>query len=158
MVAFQGEHTGEWSKSPWVWSGNELFDAHGNSLATVSSDVLYFGDERLLVESDLGPIHFRARATTGDGRVFTLSQSGFTVNQLDAKCDGRAYTLRRRSMWRKERMITDSSGAIALIRPLISGKVQVLPEPTTIEVPMVDALFLSWCCVLVDSPVRRPRI
>ncbi|MDO5513257.1 hypothetical protein [Corynebacterium sp.] len=144
---------------PWFWEGNELFDARRELLATVRSDVILFGDDRLLVESEPGPIQFRARATTGDGRVFTLAQNGFTVSILHADCAGREYTLRRSSIWRKERAIYNAWGEIvARVRPLISGRVELHAGPTADELPPIDAVFLSWGCVLVDSPVRRPRV
>lgn len=147
------------SSGPWVWEGNELLDAHLEPIAVVRSDVIFFGSERLLVESEPGPIQFRARATTGDGRVFTLAQNGFTVGTLHADCAGRQYLLRRTSIWRKQRHIIDESGAVvARVRPLISGRVEFHFGPGAAELPAVDAVFLSWACVLVDSPVRRPRM
>lgn len=143
----------------WVWEGNELFDAHRQPIALVRSDVIFFDSERLLVESEPGPFQFRARATSGDGSVFTLVQGGFTVSCLEADCDGRKYTLRRTSVWRKERHILDESGeVVAHARPLISGKVEFHPGPGWSGLPLIDAVFLSWGCVLVDSPVRRPRV
>lgn len=144
---------------PWFWEGNELLDAHRNLVAAVRSDVIFFGSERLLVESEPGPIQFRARATTGDGRVFTLAQNGFTVGTLYADCAGRLYELSRTSIWRKERTIIDASGGmVARVRPLISGRVELHAGPTYDDLPPIDAVFLSWGCVLVDSPVRRPRV
>ncbi|RSZ62431.1 hypothetical protein EAH68_09850 [Corynebacterium hylobatis] len=144
---------------PWTWEGNELFDAHRSRLAAVRSDVIIFDSERLLIESEPGPFQFRARATTGDGRVFTLVQSRMTVSTLLADCDGRRYTLQRSSVWRKARHIIDADGDIvARVRPLISGRVEFHPGPAVADLPLVDAVFLSWGCVLVDSPVRRPRI
>ena len=144
---------------PWFWEGNELFDAHRTPIAVVRSDVIFFGAERLLVEYEPGPIQFRARATTGDGRVFTLTQGGFTVGTLHADCAGRAYELRRTSIWRKERAIVDAAGGlVARVRPLISGRVELHTGPAYDDLPPIDAVFLSWGCVLVDSPVRRPRV
>mgnify|MGYP001033613447 FL=1 len=140
----------------WCWEGNELLDARGELIASVRSDVIYFRSQRLLVESEPGPIQFRARATIGDGRVFTLTQNGFTVGTLHADCAGRQYVLRRTSVWRKERTIHDATGSVvARVRPLISGRVEFHP---TGDLPELDAVFLSWGCVLVDSPVRRPRV
>lgn len=147
---------------PWVWEGNELFDATRTVVASVRSDVIFFGPQRLLVEYEPGPIQFRARATTGDGRVFTVNQAGMTVGILNANCAGREYTLRRTSVWRKQRQIVDAGGtAIATIRPLISGRVFVHflgEDDGDAALDPIDAVFLSWGCVLVDSPVRRPRV
>ncbi len=149
----------ERSVGPWTWEGNELLDACRNRVAAVRSDVIFLGSERLLVESDPGPIQFRARATTGDGRVFTLAQNGLTVGTLSADCDGRLYELRRTSIWRKERIILDTAGGVvARVRPLISGRVELHAGPAYDDLPPIDAVFLSWGCVLVDSPVRRPRV
>ncbi|MFC6145629.1 hypothetical protein [Corynebacterium nasicanis] len=149
----------ERAPAPWCWEGNELFDAHRELIATVRSDVIFFRAERLLVESEPGPIQFRARATIGDGRVFTLAQNGFTVGTLHADCAGREYVLRRTSLWRKERHIHDARGRVmARVRPLISGRVELHAGPGYESLPPIDAVFLSWGCVLVDSPVRRPRV
>ncbi len=141
----------------WVWRGNELVDAHGDVIAVVRSDVIFLGQDRLLIESVPGPLHFRARATTGDGRIFTLGQNGMTVGVLNANCDGRRYELKRTSPWRKQRVIVNRAGVAATVRPLISGKVEVQSGPVDNELPLIDAVFLTWGCVLVDSPVRRPR-
>lgn len=148
----------ERSDGPWTWTGNRLLDPDDRVLASVSSDVIYYGADRLLIESDPGPIRFRARATTGDGRVFTMAQAGFTVGVLEADCDGRSYQLRRTSIWRKEREIVGDNGVVAWTRPLISGRVAMYPGPARDDLPVVDAVFLSWGCVLVDSPVRHPRV
>lgn len=155
------DKAGFFSEQPrgrWVWEGNELVDARGDTIAVVRSDVIILGSDRLLVESTPGPIQFRARATTGDGRIFTLGQAGMTVNHLAADCDGRPYSLRRTSLWRKERAIANSEGVTAVVRPLISGKVEVHDGPRSTGMPLIDAVFLTWGCVLVDSPVRRPRV
>lgn len=144
---------------PWIWEGNELFDAYRELIASVRSDVIYFGADRLLVEYEPGPIQFRARATTGDGRVFTIVQDGLTVNTLLADCAEREYVLQRSSIWRKEREILNSHGSVvARVRPLISGRVELHAGPADDALPPIDAVFLSWGCVLVDSPVRRPRV
>ena len=136
---------------PWFWEGNELFDAHRELIATVRSDVIFFRSERLLVESEPGPIQFRARATTGDGRVFTLAQNGFTVGTLHADCAGRAYVLRRTSVWRKERNIYDAAGGVvARVRPLISGRVNSR-RPHLRRSAAHRRGVPIWGCVLVDS-------
>ncbi|AGF73070.1 hypothetical protein [Corynebacterium halotolerans] len=148
----------EQGRGRWTWEGNELVDARGDVIAAVRSDVIILGSERLLIESTPGPLQFRARATTGDGAIFTLSQAGMTVGTLTANCDGRDYLLKRTSLWRKERAIIGSDGVTATVRPLISGKVEVYDGPHTASMPAIDAVFLTWGCVLVDSPVRRPRV
>lgn len=143
----------------WIWVGNDLIDQQGGVVASVISDVIYLGEERLLIESSPGPWHFRARATSGDGEVFTLIQKSLTVSQLVADCAGRKYRLERISAWRKERRIINESGQLcAHVCPRVSGKVEVSDAPEYATMPLKDAVFLTWGCVLVDSPVRRPRI
>ncbi|MCF4006200.1 hypothetical protein L1O03_03270 [Corynebacterium uropygiale] len=143
----------------WTWSGNDLIDQQGGIVASVISDVIYLGEERLLIESSPGPWHFRARATTGEGEVYTLIQNSLSVARLSADCVGRRYTLERTSPWRKERRILDASGApCAVVTPRVSGKVEVSDAVDYAPLPLIDAVFLSWGCVLVDSPVRRPRV
>lgn len=157
-----GERAGiftESSRGRWVWEGNQLFDNRGKLIAEVRTDLIYHGEERLLVESSPGPFRFRARATNANGDVYTLHQDGYTVSRLHADCAGRRYTLERVSMWRKERRILTDSGQVAIIVcPLVSGKVEVSAGPAENTMPTIDAVFLTWVCVLVDSPVRRPRL
>lgn len=142
----------------WTWSGNALIDQRGGVVASVISDVIYLGEDRLLVESSPGPWHFRARATTGEGEIYTLAQTSLSIARLSADCVGRRYTLERTSPWRKERRILDASGQpCAVITPRVSGKVEVSDTPEFQPLPLIDAVFLSWGCVLVDSPVHRPR-
>ncbi|WPF65533.1 MULTISPECIES: hypothetical protein [unclassified Corynebacterium] len=143
----------------WVWQGNELIDANGQTIASVRSDVLYCGEDRLLIESASEGPRFRARATSMSGGVFTITQAGFTVQRLQARCMEREYELVRSSLWRKQRIITSEGTPLVVVRPLISGRVEIEKAP---EAPRsiitLDAVFLSWGCVLVDSPVRRPRL
>ncbi|MGP6172713.1 hypothetical protein [Corynebacterium sp. A21] len=157
-----GERAGSFTESGagrWLWEGNQLLDTHGKLIAEVRTDLIYQGDERLLVESSPGPFRFRARATSANGDVYTLNQDGYTVSRLHADCVGRKYTLERVSMWRKERRILNASGEVAaIVRPLVSGKVAVSEGPAEGSMPTIDAVFLTWVCVLVDSPVRRPRL
>lgn len=139
----------------WVWCGNELYDAQGVRLAMVRSDVLYHGEERILIEyTPRG--RFRVRATTTAGAVYTVGQRGLSVQHLVGACEDRSYSLDRTSLWRKERAIRAGEEVVAVTRPRISGKLEVL-SPGEQPLPVLDAVFLSWACVLVDSPVRNPR-
>ena len=150
-----GDHTRE----TWVWLGNELFDESGEIIADVRSDVLYVANERLLIESTPGTMRFRCRATTSDGSVFTINQQSFSVSELVARCGPRRYELRRVSPWRKERVILNGGVEVARMRPMTSGRVEFhVGSADGDKLPFVDAVFLSWGCVLVDSAVRRPRI
>lgn len=93
------------------------------------------------------------------GGVFTIAQAGFTVQRLQARCMEREYDLMRSSLWRKHRVISSQGVPLMVVRPLISGRVEVekAPEAPRPIIPL-DTVFLSWGCVLVDSPVRRPRL
>ncbi|MEJ5998498.1 hypothetical protein [Corynebacterium sp. H130] len=142
----------------WTWTGNELHDSAGHLVATVRSDVIDLDGDRLLIESTPGPFRFRARATTTNGEVFTVSQRSFTVNTLVAQCGPSGYILERTSIWRKERVIRDAIGDLAYVRPMVSGKVEMVGTELANKLPDLHAVFLSWACVLVDSPVRRPRV
>lgn len=147
----------------WLWHANELHDNHGGLLAVVRSDVIYTDDERILVEYSPGPLRFSCRATTADGEVITVRQPGLTISRLDAHCGDRTYELARRTIWRKEREIrlpdpnTGSSRVAVVVRPKSSGDVEVVDGEGSDLMPLRDAIVLSWACVLVDAPVRRPR-
>ncbi|KQB86856.1 hypothetical protein [Corynebacterium lowii] len=143
----------------WAWEGNELIDANGVSIASVRSDVLHYGEERLLIEHAAEGPRFRARATSMTGGVFTIAQTGLTVQHLHARCMEREYELVRTSPWRKQRVINREGSALAVVRPLISGRVEIeeASGAASALIPL-DVVFMSWGCVLVDSPVRRPRL
>lgn len=150
---------GSHAEETWVWLGNELFDESGEIIADVRSDVLYAATERLLIESTPSTMRFRCRATLSGGEVYTLMQNSFTVGELTAQCGSREYLLRRATPWRKERVITNNGVEVARVRPMISGKVEFRVGTAGEDaLPFVDAVFLSWACVLVDSAVRRPKI
>ncbi len=150
---------GAHAQETWVWLGNELFDDAGEIIADVRSDVLYVAKERLLIESTPGPMKFRCRATTSGGEVYTITQESFSVAELTATCGNRSYELSRVSPWRKKRVITNGGVKVASMRPMTSGRVEFHVGTAGDEkLPFVDAVFLSWGCVLVDSAVRRPRI
>lgn len=140
----------------WVWEGNELYDSHKSLIAQVRSDVLIMGQRRLLIEYSPGPQFFTVRATSDDGKLYRMVQQGFTVSHLQAHCDGRTYTLDRTNWWSKQREIVNSANhTVATVRPLISGKVEVMDGPAIDESPSLDLIFMTWGLVLVDSPVRR---
>ena len=131
----------------------------GAQLAHVLSDVIYIGDEEsLLLERLTRTVRFRCRGTTSGGEVFTFAQPGFTVSTLVGDCAGRAYELRRVSPWRKGRVIMRGDVEVGVVeaeaRELCVSLVQ-LPEGE--ELPLIDVVFLTWCCVLVDMPQREMR-
>ncbi|WP_315158596.1 hypothetical protein [Corynebacterium durum] len=128
-------------------------------LAHVLSDVIYIGDEEsLLIERLTRTVRFRCRGTTSGGEVFTLTQPGLTVSTLMGDCAGRAYELRRVSPWRKGRVIMRGDVEVGVVEPgtqeLCVSLVQ-LPEGEGL--PLIDVVFLTWCCVLVDMPQREMR-
>ena len=131
----------------------------GAQLAHVLSDVIYIGDEEsLLLERLTRTVRFRCRGTTSGGEVFTFAQPGFTVSTLVGDCAGRAYELRRVSPWRKGRVIIRGDVEVGAVeagaRELCVSLVQ-LPEGEGL--PLIDVVFLTWCCVLVDMPQREMR-
>ena len=143
----------------WVWNGAELRDGTGQTLAIVRADVIVTSGQRLLVEHSSGPMYFRVRATTDDGHVYRVTQPGMTVSRLLGDCAGRRYRLNRTSMFRKERAVETADGKVAAyVRPLLTGDVEVRDGPHSQVLPLLDAVFLTWACVLVDSPVRRTLI
>ena len=168
-----------------VWRGNTLLDAAtaaagaqgcggdsgvgdscdagvgggGAQLAHVLSDVIYIGDEEsLLIERLTRTVRFRCRGTTSGGEVFTFTQPGFTVSTLVGDCAGRSYELRRISPWRKGRVIMCGDVEVGVVeagaRELCVSLAQ-LPEGEGL--PLIDVVFLTWCCVLVDMPQREMR-
>lgn len=133
----------------WVWDDGQLLARNGTLIASISGSVLRVGERELLLERGPGP---RFELRTGS-RV--LRQQALTVSTLRADCAGRSYTLARRNPWRKRRDIIAASGVVAEIRPRLSGSVEVRRKES---LPLLDAVFLSWGCVLVDSPQRETRI
>lgn len=142
----------------WVWDHDDLRDSRGEVIATVRTNVLQYGDERLLIEVERSAWKVRVRATTGDGAVYTLGQQGFTVRRLTAVCDGRPYELVRDHALGKQRTISRNGTPIAVVRPTASGRVEMADLPAMEGVPWLDAVFLSWGCVLVDGGSRRDQI
>ena len=131
----------------------------GAQLAHVLSDVIYIGDEEsLLIERLTRTVRFRCRGTTSSGEVFTFTQPGFTVSTLVGDCAGRSYELRRVSPWRKGRVIMRGDVEVGVVEPgarELCASLAQLPEGEGL--PLIDVVFLTWCCVLVDMPQREMR-
>ena len=168
-----------------VWRGNTLLDAAtaaadaqgcggdpglggvgadgvgeaGAQLAHVLSDVIYIGDEEsLLIERLTRTVRFRCRGTTSSGEVFTFTQPGFTVSMLVGDCAGRRYELRRVSPWRKGRVIMCGDVEVGVVEPGARELCVSLVQSNDGErLPLIDVVFLTWCCVLVDMPQREMR-
>jgi len=168
-----------------VWRGNTLLDAataaagaqgcggdsgvgdsgdvgaggSGVQIAHVLSDVIYIGDEEsLLIERLTRTVRFRCRGTTSGGEVFTFAQPGFTVSTLVGDCAGRAYELRRVSPWRKGRVIMRGDVEVGVVEAGANELYVSLAQlPEGEGLPLIDVVFLTWCCVLVDMPQREMR-
>ena len=131
-------------------------DAH---IAHVLSDVIYIGDEEsLLIERLTRTVRFRCRGTTSGGEVFTFNQPGFTISTLVGDCAGRTYELRRVSPWRKGRVIMRDDVEVAVVEAGANElHVSLVQLPEGEGLPLIDVVFLTWCCVLVDMPQREMR-
>ena len=151
----------------------------GAQLAHVLSDVIYIGDEEsLLIERLTRTVRFRCRGTTSGGEVFTLTQPGLTVSTLVGDCAGRLYELRRVSPWRKGRVIMRGDVEVGVVEAGANELHVSLYAPVEGEgladeagcgvrdgvseglrggLPLIDVVFLTWCCVLVDMPQREMR-
>lgn len=163
-----------------VWRGNTLLDAAtaaagaqgcggysdvgdsgdaGAQLAHVLSDVIYIGDqESLLIERLTRTVRFRCRGTTSGGEVFTFAQPGFTVSTLVGDCAGRSYELRRVSPWRKGRVIMRGYVEVGVVEAGANElHVSLAQLPEGERLPLIDVVFLTWCCVLVDMPQMEMR-
>ena len=144
-------------------SGDAGAGGSGAQIAHVLSDVIYIGDEEsLLIERLTRTVRFRCRGTTSGGDVFTLTQPGFTVSMLAGDCAGRAYELRRVSPWRKGRVIMRGDVEVGVVEPgvqelRVSLHSSVEGEGMADGPPLIDVVFLTWCCVLVDMPQREMR-
>lgn len=138
----------------WVWEDNVLRDQQKQVVALVRADVIFVGEHRLLVESTPGPLHFRFRATAENGEMITMRQTGFTVHSLEANCGDRHYTLQRNSPLRKERTIERGGQVVAKVSPYRT----TLGVYDITDFPLLDAVVLTWGCVLVDVPARNMRI
>ncbi|MCQ9677735.1 hypothetical protein [Corynebacterium sp. BF-R-2] len=87
------------------------------------------------------------------GPAFSAEQASFTVNKLRAVCQDREYLLERTNPFRRERRILDASGTeVARTAPRSRGL-----EVAVGELPLPDAAFTSYCCLLIDGPTRPLR-
>lgn len=146
--------------SPWVWAwvGNTLWDRDDRAIASVRCEVIYVDGQRLLVEFTPGSTTFRFRATSSSGEMFRVHQKGLSTHILRAECGARGYTLQRWSRWRKDRAIRDSEGKLCgFVRPRAVGRVEIENGPHHDALPTLDAVVLTWACVLADSPTRELR-
>ena len=145
----------------WTWREGALSSAAGHELASVHGGVLATAaGERLTLESSLdssSPRFFlRAQTAAGAGEDFSVTQAGITVTRLRAACGEREYLLERRNSFRRERRIVArrSGTEVASTAPTGAGlRVGVSVR----ELPELDAIFLSYACLLLDATPRTLR-
>lgn len=142
----------------WVWKDNELIDRDAAVIAYVVADVMTIGQTRLLIEHTLGTSKFRMRATSPEGAYGTLYQTGLTVHTLHANCQGREYRLERNGFFGRERTVYQTADSQVAIRTRISADGTLTVEDGDIDIPVLDAVFLTWGAANIDAPRRTMRI
>ena len=135
----------------WTWRAGALTNAEGHERASVREGVLATAaGERLALESSLDSSspRFFLRAQTAAGEDFSVTQAGITVTHLRATCADREYLLERR-------IVARGTGAeVASTAPAGDGlRVSV----SVGELPELDAIFLSYACLLLDATPRTLR-
>ncbi|MDY3126613.1 MAG: hypothetical protein SOW59_00565 [Corynebacterium sp.] len=129
-----------------------LREDSGDVIARVHSGVFSMGHQDLLLENTAGPQRFRLRATSPQGKLFTLSQIGFTVSHLRADCDGRIYYARRLNPFRRVRTIFSTAGNHVRTTPDLKGQLLVVAAPNAAPITFFDAAFITYGCFLLDGP------
>ena len=141
----------------WTWRHDGLTDPGGAEAAAVLEHVIHFAHGQILTEVTRDDMQLVIKATTSGGEVFTVAQTGFSVNRLSAVCGTRRYTLNRTRRLRRERAIIDTAGnVVARTRPH-GSTLEVFDHPQDMPIPDVDFVFLTWCCMEVDNSghIRR---
>lgn len=136
------------------WVDNQLLDPDGRIIASVTTEVLKIGNDRLLIESSQGTlVGFRVRATSASGAVYTMGKRGVTVQILEANCDGRSYVLQRTNPWRRARKLLDAEGNfLASLKARVSGELEI--ELFDAALNPIDTAFITYACALVDTPTK----
>lgn len=169
---------------PWQWNGTTLRDARGTDIAWVRDGVLtiagalsgdptqpdvLFDVETSLDGTTTSPRFFlRARprasrgADSGAAKHSEVSQAGLTVTRLRATCGDAHYLLERSAIFGKQRRIValaeDGSAEgteVARLTPRGNG-LEVAASDNN-GLPDVDAVVLSYSCLLVDAAPRIVR-
>lgn len=136
----------------WVWRDEALVDGAGEVIARVSPTGLLLPGTGTTIAFDHTP---GARRFTVRGPDFSAEHASFTVNKLRALCQGREYLLERTNPFRRERRILALSGtATEVARTTPRGRGL---EVAVGELPLTDAVFTSYCCLLLDGPTRPLR-
>ncbi len=135
----------------WVWRGDALLDETGEAIARVTPT-------GLLLPGTGGTIAFEyipgVRRFTVRGPDFSAEQASFTVNKLRADCEGREYLLERSNPFRRQRRILALADATEVARTTPRGRDL---EVAVGELPLADAAFTSYCCLLLDGSTRSLR-
>lgn len=135
----------------WVWRDGALMDGAGEVIARVRPTGLLLPGTGATIAFEHIP---GARSFTVRGPDFSAEQTSFTVKKLRAVCQGREYLLERTNPFRRERRILALSDAIEVARTAPRGRDL---EVAVGELPLTDAAFTSYCCLLLDGSTRPLR-
>lgn len=135
----------------WVWRDGALADGAGEVIARVRPTGLLLPGTGATIAFEHIP---GARSFTVRGPDFSAEQTSFTVKKLRAVCQGREYLLERTNPFRRERRILALSDAIEVARTAPRGRDL---EVAVGELPLTDAAFTSYCCLLLDGSTRPLR-
>lgn len=135
----------------WVWRDGALVDGAGEVIARVRPTGLLLPGTGATIAFEHIP---GARSFTVRGPDFSAEQTSFTVKKLRAVCQGREYLLERTNPFRRERRILALSDAIEVARTAPRGRDL---EVAVGELPLTDAAFTSFCCLLLDGSTRPFR-
>lgn len=109
------------------------------------------------------------RASTIDGRTYSLRKRSITVSKYVADCDGRIYTARRRgsSPLHKRREIMDADGRlVGTTESTPDGNIEltVIDNSATASAAAggreldVDLGFIAWALSFIDAPINNLRL
>ncbi|MCL8493822.1 hypothetical protein M5J06_06715 [Corynebacterium sp. B5-R-101] len=135
----------------WVWRDGALMDGAGEVIARVRPTGLLLPGTGATIAFEHIP---GARSFTVRGPDFSAEQTSFTVKKLRAVCQGREYLLERTNPFRRERRILALADAIEVARTAPRGHDL---EVAVGELPLADAAFTSYCCLLLDGSTRPLR-
>lgn len=135
----------------WVWRDGALMDGAGEVIARVRPTGLLLPGTGATIAFEHIP---GARSFTVRGPDFSAEQTSFTVKKLRAVCQGREYLLERTNPFRRERRILALADAIEVARTAPRGRDL---EVAVGELPLTDAAFTSYCCLLLDGSTRPLR-
>lgn len=137
----------------WVWRDEALVDDAGEVIARVTPTGLLLPQTGTTIAFKHTP---GARRFTVRGADFSAEQASFTVNKLRAACQGREYLLERTNPFRRQRRILALSNATSAEVARTAPRGRGL-EVAVGELPLIDAVFTSYCCLLLDGSTRPLR-